>query len=1521
MNLSTTRLNDVTPTTSHGEVIVNPDIASTSAQLMPKKGILKRSSSHGNFPRSDTVERNVTGEFFEFKPSSNQFAGRPITKIPKLTLTWSEKNAVAIYGDTTSDEAVTETDDIPVPIITPISTSQRLLSSRPIFRLNVPATKIPFTVHGTSRKDTKSERQTAILNDDVDDDDDDNDDNDDNDNDDNNDDDDDDGDGSGDDESENKSEEMIRDEEVKGLSPRADNEFSENDKDSGQKQHDNTHVQSNEITSNSHIAGKWWFGRSTKNILHCSKWGCTHSRRDDKESGDNGCKYLTPTQQRLKEIQQLKKQLKLALAQLEDKDLHLSELRNQLRDLESMVGSIRNINEQQQLLHHKEYNENCEHEKRKLIEKHEIRVRQLVQEAVDARTEMTKLQIALKELDEPKVNVEVKDAEVMTETTDNNSGHPAELPPQRPLSPPTQIPSSPQASSSSLFITTSSIPLKLLNYVENATELQAIQMQQDLPLQLQAYENEAMAWRMKAAQLEMVLKDQILKTHQDITSELAKCRTENERLRACIKHTKLEVNTSNSTTIDEQFEGNLNFTSSTTITDCYSQRCKEYAKQLEEENQRLRENIETERVRLNECEKDANLLRHTVHLMEEEKRKNSLTIEQMSREIEARNAEVEAANIIATRLQNEIAVKTKAICYLEGRHQVYRNTILDHHLVVKDESTEDWERGFSDPRYTVNVSKRVQTDLTQEALLTNEIKFVNLSDNLEALRKEFSSKESSMLERFQEIEKDLLIKSSLVVSLTSQLEEADRETTRTFDSHQNERKTFQEKLQQLGHIAENVPILQFEIEKLQQERSLMEYRLNNAKEEYEAGLGAVLAESLKKYHMQSNYWAEKVSAANANNEILRNENIALKQSIEELKLRSQLQQADMSNRLTSSINHVSHLKKQLNRSTRDVQVDVHPRVASKYVACRPNAQHKMTDIGEGDLFDEVEERLKVCQGELTIARQQVAVLQQELVDNAQIQELGRYESERQRLIARIAMLEKVEEERDELLELLRTKITSGKLSSSHSSSQVQSEFRWLSEPYLFRRSSSNAATNEIATLRGQNFILAQKNGSLKEELINLKRFIETSTRSVSSVFSNTNSASPKSLSLTALSNNNNNKHFNAFDLASNLTQVQEYLENVITQIDNSVIANNGESNDHLSKSSTSHAAKHAISSSGKAELEYLKSALKKSRREHEALAEQLDRVTLNFQDACRELNLYKQELREDVSKHSHDTRLPRSRSFAEIGRATVDLAEHLRWTEKAGTMFRELNRIRKEYHSCDRERRELRMQLVMLRGELGLAQCQLAEVLSNQQRKKWDSISNVSLVGSANDISLSSSIPIKKEKIKFDHRLRELWDTVDSSSAVFFTACTSISSLNEIICSASEPELAATKFEGVREYRVPSHDYCDFCLLPASCQESPQSFAHLEDIRQNPAKHEEMMKEEMAEQQMPSPSETEHREKSIHEKNFNGTQQERRLSSYEAQSAKNREALTNLEKQIAELEREQVKLAKEGMKSIDENNR
>ncbi|VDO50646.1 unnamed protein product, partial [Onchocerca flexuosa] len=246
--------------------------------------------------------RNLTGQFLEGEHSPELFSDRPTTKIPKLTLTWSEKNAVnfmslnhsfitvTFYGDTTSDDGNTETDDINVPVIDSVSTGQYLSSQRSVARLNeLPkiATRIPFTVHRI-QNDSQLERQTAILDND------------------------DDG---------NEDEEMMKNEEG------GEEDLHDDDDDDDELAEVNNNncvkLESNGAIGNSHIAGKWWFGKSTKNIPHCAKWGCTHDHRD-KESTDNGGKYLTPTQQRFKEIHQLRKQLKLALSQLEDKDLHLN---------------------------------------------------------------------------------------------------------------------------------------------------------------------------------------------------------------------------------------------------------------------------------------------------------------------------------------------------------------------------------------------------------------------------------------------------------------------------------------------------------------------------------------------------------------------------------------------------------------------------------------------------------------------------------------------------------------------------------------------------------------------------------------------------------------------------------------------------------------------------------------------------------------------------------------------------------------------------------------------------------------------------------------------------------------------------------------------------------------------------------------------------------------------------------------------------------------------------------------------
>ncbi|VDO48007.1 unnamed protein product, partial [Onchocerca flexuosa] len=290
------------------------------------------------------------------------------------------------------------------------------------------------------------------------------------------------------------------------------------------------------------------------------------------------------------------------------------------------------------------------------------------------------------------------------------------------------------------------------------------------------------------------------------------------------------------------------------------------------------------------------------------------------------------------------------------------------------------------------------------------------------------------------------------------------------------------------------------------------------------------------------------------------------------------------------------------------------------------------------------------------------------------------------------------------------------------------------------------------------------------------------------------------------------------------------------------------------------------SSSSLTKLENLKIALKKSYEEQKALAEQLDRVTLNFQDACRELDLYKHELREDALKCSCNIRLPRSRSFTEIGRATVNLDEYLRWKEKAGTMFRELNRIRNEYRTCDDERRELRMQLVMLQGELGLAQSQLAEILSKQQQKPDESVSNVSAI-SDNDTSSSALTKRKKMKsrLRRDKYSDEFCDAMDSSSSIFFTASSSMGSLDDAFYSISEPDLIATKFEGAREYRFSNHGYRDFCLLSTHLQESHGQSTYLERIQLNPRKHEEIMKE-AAKLKIKSLSEKGRQKKDIYEK-------------------------------------------------------
>ncbi|KAE9550936.1 hypothetical protein FO519_005850 [Halicephalobus sp. NKZ332] len=108
----------------------------------------------------------------------------------------------------------------------------------------------------------------------------------------------------------------------------------------------------------------------------------------------------------------------------------------------------------------------------------------------------------------------------------------------------------------------------------------------------------------------------------------------------------------------------------------------------------------------------------------------------------------------------------------------------------------------------------------------------------------------------------------------------------------------------------------------------------------------------------------------------------LKKEIEKIKMKNTLKKAELEQRLTSSIDHVTTLKDKLDPPKRDAQCDAKPKMTSKYISCKPNVKDKESQIEKGDLFDEVEEKLKLTQAELQTTRRQVQVLQKKLFETS-----------------------------------------------------------------------------------------------------------------------------------------------------------------------------------------------------------------------------------------------------------------------------------------------------------------------------------------------------------------------------------------------------------------------------------------------------------------------------------------------------------------------------------------------------------
>ncbi|KIH50459.1 hypothetical protein ANCDUO_19462 [Ancylostoma duodenale] len=104
------------------------------------------------------------------------------------------------------------------------------------------------------------------------------------------------------------------------------------------------------------------------------------------------------------------------------------------------------------------------------------------------------------------------------------------------------------------------------------------------------------------------------------------------------------------------------------------------------------------------------------------------------------------------------------------------------------------------------------------------------------------------------------------------------------------------------------------------------------------------------------------------------------------------------------------------------------------------------------------------------------------------------------------------------------------------------------------------------------------------------------------------------------------------------------------------------------------------------ERENLSRDLMRSRQERAAMKTRIERLTRQLNEAQAELQVYR---REGVT--------PDPDLLTKI---------HNLWKEKCGTMFRELNAMRAGYQRAQEDRRELKIQVAMLRGELEMARCQ-----------------------------------------------------------------------------------------------------------------------------------------------------------------------------------------------------------------------
>uniref|UniRef100_A0A915M2S6 Uncharacterized protein n=1 Tax=Meloidogyne javanica TaxID=6303 RepID=A0A915M2S6_MELJA len=705
----------------------------------------------------------------------------------------------------------------------------------------------------------------------------------------------------------------------------------------------------------SQIVGNWWFGERSES----QEQQQTQAGHEDSDA--------------------LKKELRRAQLACKEKERHLGQLRERLAEIETIVSSGRSA----QLAYCAQLSQRLSEREQEfvtemdgLIASHEHRVRQLVQEIVDLRAELARKDKALltyEQLSHQEQSTQTDNIIITEDSTSINGFVGQQENEGKLLENKVEVSRSP---------TTDSIrSVTQPQIIQAPNKASVVQIGAEVLATLEAYRAETAVWRTRCANLELIMQDLLLREGARRASEsgggiaigsalFINVEEDNEQFvegdtnlaEENPENKNKQQSNSRHPTLERQ--QTLVLKKQSSPVECQISGCVELRKKLTEKTEEINKMLE-EMTEINKNKLEAENKFKNIEVNNEKMVKE---YEELAELAERRGNDAKAIKLSLQQVQSERDHLEQALAYLERRCYALEQLGLENGIVLANEPPlpEGIMKSLTrqELEFTVRESQGTQTALTVDDLGINEKTMDELQIRIRVMQSTFAEDRAHMGEQLADIERILLLKTELTNTLAIQLDEAAKRSKVEDDSHQFERDLFRRRIEELGRIAERVPILESEIEKALSEKSKCELRLRDVEERLNDTMEKSLENALKREKAQECYWTERMDAAQLEHERRRAADERLKWTLE---------RADLERRLTSAIEHAEQLFSKLNCPKRDVQIEVRPRTSNKYVFCRPNQRDQQVD--NSDLRDEqleelVDERVAAFAAELVEKHQQ-----------------------------------------------------------------------------------------------------------------------------------------------------------------------------------------------------------------------------------------------------------------------------------------------------------------------------------------------------------------------------------------------------------------------------------------------------------------------------------------------------------------------------------------------------------------------